>query len=87
MFMVSSSEVSGDGESLALVEAYLDRRMPGWRDDIEGDAAAGAGGASDEDDLDFGGDEPSPDAPASAEGRPGTPVDAYGDGHLFNRRA
>ena len=46
-----------------------------------------AGGASDEDDLDFGGDEPSPDAPASAEGRSGTPVDAYGDGHLFNRRA
>jgi hypothetical protein len=42
-------EASGDGESLALVEAYLDRRMPGWRDDVEGDAAAGAGagGASD----------------------------------------
>ena len=40
-------EVSDDGESLALVEAYLDRRMPGWRDDLEGDAAAGAGGASD----------------------------------------
>jgi hypothetical protein len=39
-------EVSGDGESLALVEAYLDRRMPGWRDDVEGEAAAGAGAAS-----------------------------------------
>lgn len=36
-------EVSGDGESLALVEAYLDRRMPGWRDDIEEETAAGAG--------------------------------------------
>jgi hypothetical protein len=39
-------EVSSDGESLALVEAYLDRRMPGWRDDVEGEAAAGAGAAS-----------------------------------------
>lgn len=39
-------EVRGDGESLALVEAYLDRRMPGWRDDVEGEAAAGAGGPS-----------------------------------------
>jgi hypothetical protein len=41
------NEVSSDGESLALVEAYLDRRMPGWRDDVDGDAAAGAGRASD----------------------------------------
>jgi hypothetical protein len=40
-------EVSGDGESLALVEAYLDRRIPGWRDAAEGEAAAGgAGGAA-----------------------------------------
>jgi DnaJ domain len=39
-------EASGDGESLALVEAYLDRRIPGWRDDVEGEAA-GAGGPSD----------------------------------------
>ena len=35
-------EVSGDGESLALVEAYLDRRMTGWRDGLEGEAAGGA---------------------------------------------
>lgn len=40
-------EVSADGESLALVEAYLDRRIPGWRDDVEGDTTAGARGASD----------------------------------------
>jgi len=40
------NEVGGDGESLALVEAYLDRRMPGWREDVEGDATAGAGGAA-----------------------------------------
>jgi len=40
-------EVSGDGESLALVEAYLDRRMPGWRENVEGDTATGTGGAPD----------------------------------------
>jgi hypothetical protein len=39
--MAFRNEASGDGESLALVEAYLDRRMPGWREDVEGDAAAG----------------------------------------------
>ena len=40
-------EVLADGESLALVEAYLDRRIPGWRDDVEGDAATGTRRASD----------------------------------------
>jgi hypothetical protein len=25
---------------VALLEAYLDRRFPGWRDDVEGDPAA-----------------------------------------------
>jgi len=40
-------EVAIDPESLALLEAYLDRRLPGWREDVEGDAAAGAGGAPD----------------------------------------
>jgi len=39
-------EVGGDGESLALVEAYLDRRMPGWRDDVEGEAAGSTSGTS-----------------------------------------
>jgi hypothetical protein len=41
-----SREIAVDGESLALLEAYLDRRMPGWREDVEGNGAAGAGGAA-----------------------------------------
>lgn len=36
-------EVSIDQESVSLLEAYLDRRFPDWREDIEGDAAAGPG--------------------------------------------
>jgi hypothetical protein len=40
-------EVAADAESLALVEAYLDRRMPGWREDFERDRAAGSRGAAD----------------------------------------
>ena len=35
----------GDPESERLLEAYLDRRMPGWRDGSDGDEAAGLGGA------------------------------------------
>lgn len=34
-------EVREDGESAQLLEAYLDRRMPGWRDDAEPDDRAG----------------------------------------------
>ncbi len=41
-----AGEVGGDPESAALFEAYLDRRMPGWRDHVEADQAAGAGGAA-----------------------------------------
>lgn len=37
-------EVAIDPESVSLLEAYLDRRFAGWREDVEGDAAAGARG-------------------------------------------
>lgn len=32
---------SCDADSLALLESYLDRRFPAWRQDAQGDAAAG----------------------------------------------
>ena len=35
-----------DGESRALLMAYLDRREPSWRDHVQGGAAAGSGGSS-----------------------------------------
>ncbi len=38
-------EIRSDGESLALLEAYLDRRQPGWRVDFNADAANGQGRA------------------------------------------
>jgi hypothetical protein len=37
-------EVAMDAESVSLLEAYLDRRFAGWRDDVEGDPATGARG-------------------------------------------
>ncbi|SDB12313.1 DnaJ domain-containing protein [Bauldia litoralis] len=42
-----SRELAIDRESLALFEAYLDSRIPGWREDVEGDGAAGAGSPAD----------------------------------------
>ncbi len=36
-------EVRQDPDGLSLLEAYLDRRTPGWREDFQHDAAAGPG--------------------------------------------
>ena len=46
----SREDLRGDAESLRLLESYLDRAHPGWRDDADADqserqsAAAAAGG-------------------------------------------
>jgi hypothetical protein len=36
-------EVAADSDSVALFEVYLDRRIPGWREDFQHDPASGAG--------------------------------------------
>ncbi len=44
-----AQQFSADAESLRLLESYLDRARPGWRDDMEADADRGrsaAGGTS-----------------------------------------
>jgi len=40
-------EIGGEADSAALLEAYLDRRIAGWRENVEGDAAPRSGGAPD----------------------------------------
>jgi hypothetical protein len=41
------TEVAGDAESVRLLESYLDRRQPAWREDVEGDRDTRPGRASD----------------------------------------
>ena len=42
-----ATAVAAEGDSAALLEAYLDRRIPGWRENVEGDGAARTGGTAD----------------------------------------
>ena len=42
--MKLAAAVAGIADSAALLEAYLDRRIPGWREDVEGDVNAGTRG-------------------------------------------
>lgn len=39
-----AADLKDDRESAELLEAYFDRRMPGWRDDVDPDVGAGQGG-------------------------------------------
>ena len=40
-----AAEISNDDESLALLETYLDRRFPGWREHVDPDDRPGQGRA------------------------------------------
>ena len=40
-------EITVDPDSAALVEAYIDRRFPGWRDDVEENGNTGPGRSAD----------------------------------------
>jgi hypothetical protein len=42
-----AASVGGDSDSASLLEAYLDGRIPGWRENVQRDGTAGASGASD----------------------------------------
>ena len=42
---VLRAEIAGDGDSLGLLDAYLDRRFPQWREDGQADTGAGEAGA------------------------------------------
>lgn len=44
--MTFRSEILNDADSLALLDAYLDRRVPGWREDADFDAGTGQGSPS-----------------------------------------
>ena len=41
-----AGEFRGDADSLRLLESYLDRAHPGWRDDLQAEALHGHGAAS-----------------------------------------
>lgn len=41
-----AAELRGDADSLRLLEGYLDRAHPAWREHVDGDEAAGPGAAA-----------------------------------------